>query len=86
MAREWLARDSRVTTVCVEPDLISMYLTNQGGMGTCIARLMEIFKRITPEDNGGFFLWDGTRMERQPQKPSLEGRAGDLELPHHPFL
>ncbi|KAH6612293.1 hypothetical protein B0J18DRAFT_474119 [Chaetomium sp. MPI-SDFR-AT-0129] len=65
MAREWEKEGRKVTMICVEPGFLSTRLTGWDGvddMDTSIAGLMKLFKNITPEDNGGFFLWDGSRI------------------------
>jgi NAD(P)-dependent dehydrogenase (short-subunit alcohol dehydrogenase family) len=65
MAREWEKEGRKVTMICVEPGFLSTRLTGWDGvddMDTSIAGLMNVFKDITPEDNGGFFLWDGSKI------------------------
>ena len=65
MAREWEKEGRNVTMICVEPGYVPTRLRRWEGdedMDTCIAGLMELFKNITPEDNGGFFQWDGSKL------------------------
>ncbi len=65
MALEWEHQSRDVTMICVQPGDVTTPLTRWEGnmnMDTCIAALMELFKNITPMDNGGFFHWDGIRL------------------------
>jgi NAD(P)-dependent dehydrogenase (short-subunit alcohol dehydrogenase family) len=65
MAREWEKEGRKVTMVCVEPGFLSTRLTGWDGeddMDTCIAGLMKVFKALTPQDNGAFIKWDGSRI------------------------
>ena len=65
MAREWEKEGGKVTMVCVEPGFLSTRLTGWDGednMDTCIAGLMKVFKALTPQDNGTFIKWDGSRI------------------------
>jgi hypothetical protein len=65
MAREWETEGRKTTTVCVEPNALSIHRALRDGgddMGTFITGLMKIFKQITHEDNGAVFLGDGTSI------------------------
>lgn len=65
LAREWEKEGRKTTIVCVEPGFLSTRLTGWDGeddMETCIAGLMKVIEGITPEQNGSFVKWDGTRI------------------------
>ncbi len=65
MAREWEKEGRKSTIICVESGFLSTRLTGWDGeddMETCIAGLMKVIEGMSPQDNGGFFKWDGTKI------------------------
>lgn len=65
MAREWEKEGRKSTIVCMEPGFLSTRLTGFKGeddMDTCIAGIIKVTDGITPEDNGAFLKWDGSKI------------------------
>ncbi|KAF2181563.1 short chain dehydrogenase [Zopfia rhizophila CBS 207.26] len=64
-AREWEKEGTNVTIVCMEPGFVATRLTGydaEDDMETCIAGMMNVIESLTPEDNGRFIKWDGSKL------------------------